>query len=286
MEAFLAAWLDELSAMDALRFCAACRSAREALGANGVAAAAFAVTRPWRANRAGSLRLWRGAWEACSIVSSAFQMRGGAWLEAATAIPRYPEVEWVPDVAVPLDFASGRRLAEYSLGMWNFEYGAFLHEVVCAVLLISYKDATYNPVNDVWEGELQMLVLLENSLFGVAFASSWSTGLLQVTPDPLGACARVIADGFDNYFLAVPERKPIRCHRISLRNDRLSSGMKRLARDGEAYDLFEFAVRCDGGGRAREFWREAPPLDELHSRREIALEEMLTRSALRMLDSR
>ena len=91
--------------------------------------------------------------------------------------------------------------------MWNFEYGAFLHEVVCAVLLISCKDATYNPVNDVWEGELQMLVLLENSLFGAAIASSWSTGLLQVAPDPLGVCARVIADGFDNYFLVVPEKK-------------------------------------------------------------------------------
>ena len=69
--------------------------------------------------------------------------------------------------------------------MWNFEYGAFLHEVVCAVLLISYKDATYNPVNDVWEGELQMLVLLENSLFGAAIAAPWSTGLARVTPDPL-----------------------------------------------------------------------------------------------------
>ena len=107
MDAFIAAWLDELSAMDALRLCAARRSAREALGADGVAAAAFAVTRPWRANRAGSLRLWRGAWEACSIVSSAFQMRGGAWLEAATVIPRTSDVGWAPDVAVTLDVASG-----------------------------------------------------------------------------------------------------------------------------------------------------------------------------------
>ena len=43
-------WLDELSAMDSLRFGATCREARETLGADGVAAAAFAVTRPWRAN--------------------------------------------------------------------------------------------------------------------------------------------------------------------------------------------------------------------------------------------
>ena len=50
MQAFLDAWLDELPATDALRLGAACRRAREALGADGVAAAAFAVTRPWRAN--------------------------------------------------------------------------------------------------------------------------------------------------------------------------------------------------------------------------------------------
>ena len=137
-------------------------------------------------------------------------MRGGAWLEAATVMPRNVDVGWAfvgePDVAVTLDFASGRRLAEYSLGMWNFEYGAYLHEVVCAVLITSCKDATYSSVNDVWEGELHMLVLLENSLFGAAIASSRSTGLLQVTPDPLGVCARVIADVFDNYFLVVPEK--------------------------------------------------------------------------------
>ena len=83
MQAFLAAWLDELSAMDALRLCAASRSAREALGADGVAAAAFAATRPWRAHcglrpLAGSLRLWRRAWGACSNASSALGLPGRA----------------------------------------------------------------------------------------------------------------------------------------------------------------------------------------------------------------
>ena len=88
MDAFLAAWLDELSAMDALRLCAACWSAREALGADGVAAAAFAVTRPWRANPAGSsLRPWRSAWAACSSASSALGLHGGAWLKTGTVIP-------------------------------------------------------------------------------------------------------------------------------------------------------------------------------------------------------
>ena len=60
--------------------------------------------------------------------------------------------------------------------------------------------------------------------------------------------------------------------------------MKRVARDGEAYDIFEFTDWYDGG--VRKFWREAPPVDELHSRREIALEGMLTMSAQRMLDNR
>ena len=67
MQAFLDAWLDELPATDALRLGAACRSARQALGAGGVAAAAFAVTRPWRRTEPeGSLRLWRRAWGACA----------------------------------------------------------------------------------------------------------------------------------------------------------------------------------------------------------------------------
>ena len=62
--------------------------------------------------------------------------------------------------------------------------------------------------------------------------------------------------------------------------------MKRVARDGEAYDLFEFTAWYDGGPRARRFWQEAPPEAEHHSRREIALEGMLSMSALRMLDRR
>ena len=62
--------------------------------------------------------------------------------------------------------------------------------------------------------------------------------------------------------------------------------MKRVARDGEAYDLFEFTAWYDGGSRARRFWQEARPEAEHHSRREIALEGLLTMSALRMLHRR
>ena len=119
MDAFIAAWLDELSAMDALRLCAACWSAREALGADGVAAAAFAVTRPWRANPAGSLRLWRRAWAACSSASSAVGLRGGAWLKTATVIPALL-VNQDPretDIGFTLDVASARELGEDGIRM-------------------------------------------------------------------------------------------------------------------------------------------------------------------------
>ena len=86
MQKFLDAWLDELPATDALRLGAACRRAREALGAGGVAAAAFAVTRPWRAEPESSLRLWRTAWEACASASSDLGLPGGAWLKTGTVI--------------------------------------------------------------------------------------------------------------------------------------------------------------------------------------------------------
>ena len=63
--------------------------------------------------------------------------------------------------------------------------------------------------------------------------------------------------------------------------ERLSSGMKRVAPDGEAYDFFDFELWCDDGALATRRWREAPPLDEVLDEREIALERRLTtRSAL------
>ena len=59
--------------------------------------------------------------------------------------------------------------------------------------------------------------------------------------------------------------------------------MKRRARDGEAYDLFDFAVWYDAwhydGSLSNRRWREAPPLAEVQDEREIALERMLTRSS-------
>ena len=109
MQAFLdAGWLDELSALDALRLGAACTIAREALGADGVAAAAFAVTRPWRRTEPeGSLRLWRRAWGACASASSALGLHGGAWLMTGTVIPAISS-----NAAVTLDFHSVSKVAE------------------------------------------------------------------------------------------------------------------------------------------------------------------------------
>ena len=282
MDAFLAAWLDELSAMDALRLCAACRSAREALGADGVAAAAFAVTRPWTAsclpNPAGSLRLWRKAWEACSIASSAFQMRGGAWLKTATVIPANSSVR-PTDVAVTLDFASARSLAEYGMEIWSLPSTSLARKVI-AVLLISGKDATFlTGRHATCHMELHMLVLFEDSQFG-ALIVAHGTGQVQLTPNPLDVCDRVIADGFDSCLL-VPEKKarpPGWCYlKISVPLKMLSSGMKRVAPDGEAYDFFDFMEWYDGGSLATGRWREAPPLAEVQDEREIALEGMLTR---------
>ena len=81
--------------------------------------------------------------------------------------------------------------------------------------------------------------------------------------------------------------------KVCLSLDGMSSRMKRVARDGEAYDLFGFAVwsrkfeeRYLGYPSWQSFeaswrrWREAPPSpDEVQDEREIALEGLLTRSA-------
>ena len=301
MQAFLAAWLDELSAMDALRLCAASRSAREALGADGVAAAAFAATRPWRANcglrpLAGSLRVWRRAWGACSNASSALGLRGGAWLKTATVIPANSPAT----VAVTLDVACARHIAEEAIRQGMLR----TRREVIAILLMSGRDATFcdflgseRPGGrlDLCVVELQMLVLFEDSQFGAVIADDPS---VQLTANPLDVCNTVVADGVDTCLLVPEIARPFESIKHDWRNvsldvdrtvsldlDRMSSGMKRVARDGEAYDLFEFTAWYDGGPRARRFWQEAPPEAEHHSRREIALEGMLSMSALRMLDN-
>ena len=137
-----------------------------------------------------------------------------------------------------------------------------------------------------------MLVLFEDSQFGAEIVAPWRTGQVQLTPNPLDVCDRVIADGFDSCLL-VPEKKArplgwcrIRGphHTISVPLKMLSSGMKRVAPDGEAYDFFDFELWYDDGALATRRWREAPPLAEVQDeQREIALEGMLTMSAQRML---
>ena len=54
--------------------------------------------------------------------------------------------------------------------------------------------------------------------------------------------------------------------------------MKRVDRDGDAYDLFGFVLGYEGYVGLRR-WREAPPLAVHQDEREIALDGMLTRSA-------
>ena len=305
MQAFLGAWLDELSLMDALRLGAACRIAREALGDDGVAAAAFAVTRPWRAEPEGSLRLWRRAWDACASASCALGLPGGAWLKTAAMIPKNSS-----GAALTLDFGSARSVAErvITLGMVPRTANA----KVIAILLTSGHGAVLGNVFDSrridqCEVELRMLLLLENSLFAAAIA--YESDLQQLTARPLDVCDTVVADGFDTRLLVLdwPRRSrssPFQHHPfINVRHDattplgpkvclpltRLSSGMKRVARDGGAYDIFDFALWYGGSwvlpsssdllslGLRR--WREAHPLAEVQDEREIALGGMLTRSA-------
>ena len=131
-----------------------------------------------------------------------------------------------------------------------------------------------------------MLVLFEDSQFGAAIVAPWCTGQVQLTPNPLDVCDRVSADGFDSCLL-VPEKKarPLGwCrsrgpyHTISVPLKMLSSVLKRVAPDGEAYDFFDFELWYDDGALATRRWREAPPLAEVQDERENALEGMLTRS--------
>ena len=247
MHAFIAAWLDELSAMDALRLCAACRSAREALGADGVAAAAFAVTRPWRANPAGSLRLWRRAWAACSSASSALGLRGGAWLKTATVIPAAPD--WTrhgvrpTDVAVglTLDVASARALGEDGVRMLRRGLAtSSLGRKVIAILLISAKDATFDACfldDATCEVELQMLVLFEDNSernpcrFGAVIPhANPHAPDVQLTANPLDCCDTVVADGIDKHLLVVQKKACRLCRLLDSTSYPCTGGLQRCPR--------------------------------------------------------
>ena len=281
MQAFLDAWLDELPATDALRLGAACRRAREALGAGGVAAAAFAVTRPWRAEPEGSLRLWRRAWEACASASSALGLHGGAWLKTGTVIPANSSNAAV----VTLDLECAREVAHNIMDMRG-RVRTTTHSLI-AILLISGKNAvieTDDLISGRIEMDLHMLLLLSplplaRPVFAAAIA--FRPEMMRLADNPIDVCDTVIADGFDTRLL-VPQRwEPARhiSWNLNLRLKKLSSGMKRVARDGRAYDLFDFADWYRPPRLALERWREAPPLAEVQDEREIALAGMLTRSA-------
>ena len=121
-----------------------------------------------------------------------------------------------------------------------------------------------------------------------AAAGAFTPELMELSDNPLDVCDTVIADGLDTRLL-VPAFSPTaraRPWQVDLRVNALSSGMKRAARDGRAYDLFDFAGWYRSPRLALGRWREAPPVAEVQDEREIALEGMLTMSALRMLDRR
>ena len=132
-----------------------------------------------------------------------------------------------------------------------------------------------------------MLVLFDDSQFGAVVADDTSE---QLTANPLAVCDTVIADGSDARLLVPLHETPIESHQpdgtircapgCSLPLDLFVSDTVRVARDGGAYDLFDFDVWYGGGSLARERWREAPPVAEVQEdEREIALDGMLTRSA-------
>ena len=244
MQAFLAAWLDELSWTDSLRLGAACRRAREALGAGGVAAAAFAVTRPWRAEPEASLRLWRRAWEACASASSALGLRGGAWLKTGTVIP----AAHYSNAAVTLDLECAREVANHVIRMRMLRTPLPL----IAILLISGERAAIHSEEFIADCDahvvvqLHMLLLLSPLPLArpvFAGASAFAPELMELADNPLDVCGTVIADGLDTCLL-VPQRAQKRsagqiiwAREFWLRVKTLSSGMKRVARDGRAYDL-------------------------------------------------
>ena len=137
------------------------------------------------------------------------------------------------------------------------------------------------------EMHLHMVLLLSSPLplarpvFAAAIAQA--PQLVELAANPLDVCDTLIADGLDTRLL-VPRRPlrsapapPVRATVLPVTT--LSSGMKRVARDGRAYDLFDFARWYSPPRLALGRWREAPPVAEVQDEREIALAGMLTRSA-------
>ena len=247
------------------------------------------MTRPWRAKPEGSLRLWRRAWGLCASASSALGLHGGAWLKAATVIPGDSL-----NAAVTLDIHSARAVVQDAATGAVLTHGPNSRRIricnplwpswgrVVAILLVSGKDAWFDVNNNI-EGDLcvtqlHLLLLLEDSMFAVALANSPG---LKLAASPLPLCDAVCPDGFDAGLLVphtvADHRWPNRS-RVDLPLNDLFSTMRRVARDGLAYDLFDFAVWYDHCGGVRR-WLEAPPVAEVQDEREIALDGMLTRAA-------
>ena len=257
-----------------------------------MAAAAFAVTRPWRRTLPeGSLGLWHRAWGACASASSALGLHGGVGLKTGTVALANSSNALDCGPAVTLDSACAREVANRIIrtGMVVPPPHPFQR---IAILLISGKRAVIDSEERTEEAELivwelQVLLLLSplplaRPVFAVAIAHA--PQLVELAANPLDVCDTLIADGLDTRLL-VP-RRPLRLgappvRATVLRATTLSSGMKRVARDGQAWDLFDFVDWYRPWPLALQRWREAPPLAEVQDEREIALEGMLTRRSSR-----
>ena len=100
-----------------------------------------------------------------------------------------------------------------------------------------------------------------------------------VSFNPLDVCDTVIVDGLDARLLVPQQQQILWGVMMNLSLKTLSSGMKRVARDGRAYDLSDFAGWYRPPRLALGRWREAPPVAEVQDEREIDLAGMLTRWA-------
>ena len=133
--------------------------------------------------------------------------------------------------------------------------------------------------------ELQVLLLLSSPQQPLArpvfaAASAFQPETTELAANPLDVCDTLIADGLDSRLL-VPRvlddavTATGRAAIVLYANRLSSSGMKRVARDGQAYDLFEFVDYYRPWPRALKRWWEAPPVAEVQDEREIAVEGML-----------
>ena len=139
--------------------------------------------------------------------------------------------------AVALDLACAREVARAI--MLESTVRRVPNHSLIPILLISGADAVVDETGE-WAGaELRMLLLLSPLPLArpvFAAAVSFRPRMMKLADNPLDVCDTVSADGLGARLL-VPQQ-PVRDIRVvNLRLKTLSSGMKRVARDGRALRL-------------------------------------------------